>query len=170
MSANFDQFLSHFSVAKRQDDKAICHCPTHDDKRGSLHFTLDQDKILGYCFAGCQIADVLAAVNFKLSDLFLDGGHSPEAIYQYRAKDGGLAYEKAKYYAKNGDKTFKQRRLGTEGKIIYALKDIQRIPYNYPGVIKAIKNGEAIIWPEGEKDAETARILGYDHTTMGGAS
>ncbi|MDP2729041.1 MAG: AAA family ATPase [Dehalococcoidales bacterium] len=170
MSSNFDQFLEHFSIAKRQGNKAICLCPTHDDKHGSLHFTLDRDKILGYCFAGCQIADILTAVNLKLSDLFLDGRRSPEAIYQYQAKDGGLAYEKEKYRKKNGGKTFKQRRLDAEGKIIYDLKDIQRIPYNYPGVIKAIKQGETIIWPEGEKDAETARILGYAHTTMGGAS
>jgi hypothetical protein len=170
VSGTFDQFLSHFRIAKRQGDKATCHCPTHDDKHGSLRFTLDGDKILGYCFAGCQLADILATANLKLADLFLDGGRSPEAIYQYRTKEGGLAYEKVKYRASNGDKTFQQRRLDANGKIIYDLKDIRRIPYNYPGVIKAIKNGEVIGWTEGEKDAETARILGYTGTTMGGAS
>jgi len=170
MSASFDEFLSHFRIAKRQGNKAICHCPTHDDRHGSLHFTLDGDKILGYCFAGCKIEDVLAAVNLNLSDLFPNDARSPEAIYQYRTKEGGLAYEKVKYRVANGDKTFRQRRLNDEGNIIYDLKDIQRIPYNYPGVLRAIKNGEPIIWPEGEKDAETARILGYAYTTMGGAS
>lgn len=170
MTANFDQLLNHFRIAKRQGDKAICHCPTHDDKRGSLYFTLDGSRILGYCFAGCQIVDVLAAVNLKLSDLFLDGEKAPEAIYQYPTKEGGLAYEKVKYWADGGGKTFRQRRLDAEGKITYDLKGIQRVPYNYPGVAKAIKNGEVIVWPEGEKDAETARILGYAYSTMGGAS
>jgi len=169
-ATKYEAFLSHFHIAKRQGDKAICHCPIHDDKCGSLHFTLDRDKILGYCFAGCQIADILAAKNLNLRDLFLDGQHSPEAIYQYRNKDGSFLSEKVKYRNTDGTKDFKQRQLTADGRIVYNLEGISRVPYNYLGVIKAIKNGEAIIYPEGEKDAETARILGYTGTTVGGAS
>jgi hypothetical protein len=170
VSTNFDQFLSHFRIAKRQGDKVQAYCQAHDDKNASLSITVDQDKILIFCHAGCTADAVLSAVNLKLADLFLNGDHTPEAIYQYRTKEGGLAYEKVKYRSANGDKTFKQRRLDAEGKIIYDLKGIRHIPFNYPNVIKSKKEDKTIIDAEGEKDAETARILGYTGTTMGGAS
>lgn len=168
--ASFDELLSHFQVAKRQGNTAICHCPSHDDKKGSLNFTLHEDKILGYCFAGCHIADVLGAVNLTLSSLFLNGSKAPSTIFQYRDKDGALHHEKLKYPKGGDDKTFKQRRLAADGSIAYDLEGLSRIPYNYPGVISAIKASDIIICPEGEKDAETARILGYAYTTIGGAS
>lgn len=168
--SDFNDFLSHFNVGKRRDNKVQAFCPAHKDDTASLSITLVDSKILVFCHAGCTVDAILSAVSLKFSDLFLDGGRSPEAIYQYRAKDSKLLYEKLKYRKPSGEKEFYPRRLTSDGKIAGNLEGVSRVPYNYPQIVAAIKNGELIVYDEGEKDAETARLLGYCGTTMGGAS
>jgi hypothetical protein len=67
-----------------------------------------------------------------------------------------------------GKKTFKQRTLEEDGRVSWSVA--QGIPYNYPQLIDGIKNGKLVLFVEGEKDAETAKLLGYVGTTMGSAS
>ncbi len=123
--------------------------------------------MLLHCFAGCKIDDILKSAKLTFADLFPD--KPPVAIYQYRNEDGGFAYEKLKYRKPDGGKTFIQRRLANDS-ITYDLKNVRRVPYNYPTVLQAIKQEATVLFVEGEKDAETARILGFVATTMGGAS
>jgi hypothetical protein len=166
----YEQFLSHFRLDKRNGDKVQAHCPVHNDKHGSLSITLAGDKILIFCHAGCSVDSILLKAGLRLSDLFLNGQRTPEAIYQYRKADSSLSYEKVKYRNQDGSKTFNQRRLDTDGSLKNNLNGIKRIPYNLPAVHEAIKVNELILYLEGEKDCETARLLGYTATTMGGAS
>ena len=45
-------------------------CPAHDDKSASLSITLENDRILLYCHAGCNIDDICLSVGIEKSDLF----------------------------------------------------------------------------------------------------
>ncbi len=162
---NYDKVINHFKIHKQQANKIQAFCPSHDDKNASLSILLSEDKILLFCHAGCKIDDILKAVNLTYADLFEP---KPTAIYQYRKADGSLSHEKLKYTTSQG-KRFAQRRVDGD-KIVDNLGDIERIPYNLPSVIKAISKDEIVLYVEGEKDADTGRMLGYTATTMGGAS
>lgn len=53
-------------------------CPAHDDRSPSLAIREAEDsRLLVYCFGGCGIEDILAAIGLDISDLFpeklLDG-------------------------------------------------------------------------------------------------
>ncbi len=88
------------------------------------------------------------------------------AEYGYLDESGELLYQ----VCKKTDKTFSQRRPGTDGKWIWDLSDVQRVLYRLPELLKA-KNDETVYIVEGEKDVESLRSLGLIATTNpGGAS
>lgn len=167
-SQNFDNLLSHFKIKKTNGKQIQAFCPAHQDNNASLSITLDGDKALIHCFAGCDIDDVLKSAKLTTGDLFLDG-NKPTNIYQYRDGNGNFVYEKLKYKKADGSKTFGQRQI-KDGEIANNLKDVIRIPFNYPQVKEQLSNGGLILYVEGEKDAKTAKVLGFCGTTMGGAS
>ncbi len=45
-------------------------CPAHDDKSASLSITLENDRILLYCHAGCNIDDICVSLGIEQTDLF----------------------------------------------------------------------------------------------------
>ncbi|WP_031429855.1 DNA primase [Methylomicrobium agile] len=45
-------------------------CPAHPDKSPSLVATEKEGRVLLHCFAGCEPADVLAAVGLTFADLY----------------------------------------------------------------------------------------------------
>lgn len=163
----YEKLLTHFKVCKQKGDTAQANCPSHDDKHASLSIALSDNRILIYCHAGCTIDEVLRSANLTLADLFIGTRQAPAAIYQYRKADGSLSHEKLKYQNKAG-KTFKQRQL-LDGKIVDNIDGVSRIPYNLPAVMQAVKAQQPILYVEGEKDANTGKILGFTATTMGGA-
>jgi hypothetical protein len=60
--------------------KGMCCCPAHDDRTPSLSVTIGRQAILFHCFAGCTIANVLAALGregFNARELF-DGDHKSD--------------------------------------------------------------------------------------------
>jgi putative DNA primase/helicase len=155
-------------VKKRSPNSWQALCFNHDDHERSLSIKFVDDKILLHCFAGCRVEDILAKAGLSLADLYLNGSRVPEALYQYRGKDGSWLYDKQKFVT-DGKKEFIPRRLTPNGELVYDLKGVERLPYNLPEVESAIGKGETILLVEGEKDAETARILGFAGTTFGGA-
>jgi len=52
--------------------KWVACCPAHQDKSPSLAITEATDRLLVYCFAGCETSDVMAAVGLNVADLFYD--------------------------------------------------------------------------------------------------
>ena len=49
----------------------LARCPAHDDRRPSLTIRLTDDGLcLLHCFAGCETADIVAAIGLELGDLF----------------------------------------------------------------------------------------------------
>ena len=167
-SQNFDNLLSHFKIKKTNGKQIQAFCPAHQDSNASLSITLDGNKALIHCFAGCDIDDVLKSAQITTGDLFLDD-NKPTNIYQYRDANGNFVYEKLKYKKADGSKTFGQRQI-KDGEIANNLKDVVKIPFNYPQVKEQLSNGGLILYVEGEKDSKTAKVLGFCGTTMGGAS
>jgi len=165
--ADIERTLAKFKIKSRRGNRIQAFCPTHDDKNASLSILLSDNKLLLYCHAGCQVEAVMKATGITYADLFA-GDRPPMAIYQYRNKDGTLSHEKLKYKTPEG-KRFTQRRIEGDA-IVDNLGRIPKIPYNFPEVLEAHKQGATIIYTEGEKDADTASLLGYVGTTMGGAS
>ena len=61
--------------------KWMACCPGHQDKSPSLAITEAADRVLVYCFAGCETSDVMAAIGLNVADLFynmLAGGELTE--------------------------------------------------------------------------------------------
>jgi hypothetical protein len=85
-------------------------CPAHQDKNASLAITDDGNgKTLVHCFAGCQFADIAAAVGLKMRDFFPD---EPPVVksrmvaeYSYQDADGKEAFQVCRFDPKD----FRQR-------------------------------------------------------------
>ena len=168
---SIDDFLGLFKGVKRMGDgRYIAQCPGHNDHAPSLSVTEAEGKILLFCHAGCQTRDILRKANLTFADLYLDGSRVPSDLYQYRNKDGSWCYDKQKFILPDGKKEFIPRRLTPGGELVYDLKGVERLPYNWTEIESAKNKNEVILLVEGERDAETARILGLAGTTFGGAS
>ena len=79
-----DVLLSRLDKVKRTGPGTwSARCSAHDDRGPSLAVReLYDGRILLHCFAGCDVHDVLAAVDLNVSDLFppraVDLRHKPE--------------------------------------------------------------------------------------------
>jgi hypothetical protein len=58
-------------------DRYLVKCPCHDDRVASLSIRQCGDKVLLYCFAGCDTRDILAKLNLSFADL---GGGHPQLV------------------------------------------------------------------------------------------
>lgn len=78
-------------VKRTGPDRWQARCPAHEDKGPSLSIReLDDGRVLCHCFAGCQTADILAAVGLSFDDLFpiKNGGqHAPGEKRPWPAAD-----------------------------------------------------------------------------------
>jgi len=74
------------AVRQRGDGRWSARCPAHGDTSPSLSIReLPDGRILIYCFAGCDIQAVTAALGIELSDLFPERlGHSLRGIKRQR--------------------------------------------------------------------------------------
>jgi len=87
--------------------------------------------------------------------------------YNYVNKDNLLLYQVLRLEPKS----FRMRQLGANGKWIYNLNNVQKVLYQLPNVIDAVKNNKTIYIVEGEKDVDNLISLGLVATTnVGGAS
>ena len=79
-----DKILPHLDKVRRTGAGTwSARCSAHDDRGPSLAVReLDDGRVLLHCFAGCDVHDVLAAVDLNVSDLFppraVDLRHKPE--------------------------------------------------------------------------------------------
>ncbi|UGQ15495.1 hypothetical protein LO772_19370 [Yinghuangia sp. ASG 101] len=152
-------------------------CPAHDDGSPSLSVTRNRsgDGVVVNCHAGCQIVDVVAALDLAMADLYdepkTERQHMrPQVVAEYRyADEHGEVLSVVKRYEPgfNGErKTFRQYRPDGQA----GVRGIRRVPYNLPRVIRAAAAGEVVAVVEGEKDADRLGALGMTATTnIGGA-
>lgn len=146
-------------------------CPAHLDgkKQGrrSLHIEEKNGKLLVYCFAGCSYENIMQALGFDHP--FGTGNRQqrePEAVYDYLNETGRLLYQVLRFPGKQ----FKQRRPDGAGAWIYNLKGVERTLYRLPETLAAVKRGETIYIPEGEKDCENLVKLGLAATANSGGA
>lgn len=58
-------------VRRRQPGQWSACCPAHDDKGPSLSVReTSEGAVLLHCFAGCEVAEIVAAIGLELHDLF----------------------------------------------------------------------------------------------------
>lgn len=158
-------------------DSAAAQCPAHDDHRPSLTVTRATDRALVCCNAGCNIDDVLGALNLTRSDLFdHTNGKDPlwspygplVAIYDYVDATGHLLFQ----VCRTSEKQFPQRRPDStaKGGWNWKLGDTPRVLYRLPKVLAAVADGEAIYVVEGEKDVHSIEAQGHVATCNPGGA
>jgi putative DNA primase/helicase len=137
-------------------------CPAHDDRSPSLSVSKANDgTVLVHCHAGCSSADVLAALDLELRDLFVRRNGDDLTAYDYVDERGELLFQ----VVRKPGKRFAQRRPDGSGGWIYNLGDTRRVLYRLLEVAAAVAAGIVVYVVEGEKDADRARAAGYVATT-----
>jgi P4 family phage/plasmid primase-like protien len=144
------------TVRETRAGQAQAHCPAHEDAQASLSLTKIKQQALMYCHAGCETKDVLAALGWKMRDLF----DNPR----------GASYD---YFNTAGERV--RTVLRTPGKrFTQSVHSNGQAPtlYRLPEVIAAVDAGKIIYLPEGEKDVHALESLGVVATTapMGAAN
>ena len=127
-------------------------------KKPSLSITVRDARILLRCHAGCRAEAIVSAMGLKTADLFLSGEPPGRlvATYDYCDEGGTVLFQKLRYVPK----TFRQRRPDGNGGWTWNMNGVRTVLYNLPEVLEAKR---ALVL-EGEKDADTARSLGYTGT------
>lgn len=142
-------------------------CPCHKDDRASLNIRVAEDtgKVLLYCFAGCSFSDLARTLDIPM-DHAEQAKPWIEKIYPYHDAAGVKRYEVLRYRNPDGSKDFRARQSAQ----IWNLKGVDPLPYRLPEIIKAIDNRGAVLWVEGEKDADNLAALGFTATTNHGGA
>jgi len=76
-------------VRQQADGSWMARCPAHDDTEPSLHVSLQGEKILLHCFAGCSLDAICNALNIQPRDLFLH----EELGGNHHHEEDGLTFE-----------------------------------------------------------------------------
>lgn len=69
------------------EGRYAARCPAHDDSSPSLSIKDGDTALLIHCYAGCEVADICAAVGIKIQELFDDNDFQPS---RYPPKDKQL--------------------------------------------------------------------------------
>ena len=139
-------------------------CPAHNDREPSLKVDEGEGgKVLVKCFAGCRTEDIVAAIGLNMSNLYPEPERKRKVIaaYDYKDASGKLLFQ----VCRTADKRFFQRRPDGKGGWLNGLGGIQPVLYRLPEVLQALKQGETIFIPEGEKDVDNLVRLGLAATT-----
>jgi hypothetical protein len=97
------------------------------------------------------------------------GGGPIIATYPYHDESGALLFEVVRFDAADPNDRFRQRRPDGKGGWIWDIKGVRtHILYRLPALIAAVKVGQRVLITEGERDANTAAVLGLAATTMPG--
>jgi len=149
-----ENILHKLKGVRRSGSGWMACCPAHEDGRASLSLTERDGKVLLCCHAGCSTEAVLEAVGLKMGDLFLDSQAKRSIVktYRYTDEQGNLLFEVVRFEPK----AFAQRRPDGQAGWVWNLHGTRRVLYNLPGLLQA----ENVLVVEGEKDCETARMLG----------
>lgn len=135
---------AHGSTVKSTgSSKCSAQCPAHEDRAPSLSVTGTEGQTLVYCHAGCQTADVLAALDLAAADLF-DTRRGVD--YRY---DGGRTVHRAV------DKSQGFRQSNT---------DQPPELYRLGKVRAAVAAGRPVFVVEGEKDVHALEAEGVTAT------
>ena len=143
---------------ERRNNYVQAQCPCHDDSSPSVSFRENSDgKISIKCHAGCDGGNILKELGLNYEILYPENEkkksfskRSIVATYPYLDEEGTVVYESVRYHPKD----FRQRVPLSNGKFQWSLKNVRRVIYNLPNVIKAIESNKPVFLVEGEEDAD----------------
>ena len=179
----YSRFLPDIQKAGSQEFKAVC-C-FHDETDPSL--SINNTSGLWQCF-GCKksgdaftfygllksissFPEILQSIgqDFGINDSEPSSGKSPTkkkfkivAKYNYTDEMDLLLFQVVRFDPKD----FRQRRPDGQGGWIWSMKGVERVPYHLPEVLQA----DLVLIPEGEKDVDNLRDLGFTGTTSPGGA
>lgn len=177
------EILLQLQNTKKNGNGYTAKCPAHTDKQNSLSLSEKSDKVVLYCHAGCSVNAVCAALNIEIKDLFLsaNGNGKPKkkeikkdevCAYDYTDENGELLFQNVRYLVTyddgSKDKIFSQRHFDRNGKEVWNLTGVRRVPYRLPELLAALSKNpnEAVYLCEGEKDADKLREFGLTATSF----
>lgn len=68
---NLNNILGTLKNVTRSGSGFTARCPAHDDHRNSLSIGKGRDgRVLLFCHAGCEVGNILRALDIKMGDLF----------------------------------------------------------------------------------------------------
>lgn len=153
-------------------DQWEARCPAHDDSTPSLSVSIGEGgRALLCCQAGCELADVLAAIDLQPADLFPPKAETQTkprivAEYDYPDEAGELLYQVVRL----DPKSFRQRRPAASGGWEWRLNGVRRVLYRLPEIRDAIANNRVVWITEGEKDADALTRAGQVATCNPGGA
>jgi hypothetical protein len=158
-----DEFLDRLIGVRRVGTGFKALCPAHPDQSPSLSVREASGKILLKCFAGCSAGEVCKALGINMSELFDKKKRAARVVaeYDYTDERGTLLYQVVRLDPKG----FRQRKPNGKGGWTWKVGKVRRVLYRLPDVITT----KELVIVEGEKDADTARALGFIATTSGAA-
>lgn len=152
----------------------MAFCPAHDDGRShgykagqSLEIWEREGAAKLKCYAGCKIPDILSALHISQDDITPSASQVRKTkrliacTYDYTDDAGCLLFQVVRFKPKG----FAQRQPDGKGYWIWNLKGITPVPYRMPELKATISAGQTVYIVEGEKDADTARLMGLTATT-----
>ena len=166
-------------VRPKRNGGHMALCPTHDDNNPSLSLDVGDDgTVLVKCFAGCEYESIKAAAGLNGHARPNRGGahrksKKPPKTYTTQAVYSQPVFE---FKLPSGEVAYVQRHKGPYfrpiggGKWVDQLGDVERIPYNLPGLLDGVRAGETVYHVEGCKDVDTATGWGLTATTTGGTN
>lgn len=168
-----ERVLHLLDKVKKHAGYYTASCPAHEDTHPSLSVSEgDGHVLLLKCHAGCTFLDIMRALDLPLEAAFptedapLSQSAPPpknsreSVVYDYRDELGELLFQSVKY----DPKAFSQRHLNPDGVWENNLNGTRRILYRLPELVRADPDMIVFI-PEGEKDVDRLRSLGFVSTT-----
>jgi hypothetical protein len=178
------ELLSSLKGVKRNGAGWMALCPAHDDHEPSLSIKDgDSGGALLYCFAGCSLERICAALGTDSRELGFhetrDAAHVSRQIsrdaqsesrlivdtYDYHDEKGKLHYQ----VCRTEPKGFFQRRPNGNGKYVNGLGNARRVLYRLPELLAADPTATIFV-PEGEKDVDNLIKRGFVATTNPGGA
>ncbi len=144
-------------------------CPAHEDRQASLSVREgDNGTALLYCHAGCVTADVVAALDLTMSDLWTGKteGTAIAATYVYEDESNVPLYRVLRLSPKG----FFQERM-EDGEWKPGMREVRRVLYHLPQLVRLAPDAPVYV-VEGEKDADNIieRTDAFATTLLGGAN
>ena len=170
--APIEAVLERLPDARRSGTGWTARCPSHQDVHPSLSVSVVEDgRVLLRCHAGCTSDAVVEALGLTMRDLFRqpDQGSGNRkriaAVYDYRDAAGAPCYQVVRHEPKG----FAARRPDGRGGWVWNLQGVERLLYRLPELLAADPD-EPVLLPEGEKDVDRLRGLGFVATTNPGGA
>jgi len=159
------EFIGRFHAPIKIGKGWKAKCPAHEDSTPSLNIGEGADgRIIVFCFAGCDVASIVAAMGLSITDLFPPKEPAKNSIvaeYDYCDLDGTLLHQCVRFAPKD----FRQRRPDGAGGWIWKTSG-RRVPYRWPELV----GHDTVYIVEGEKDADALWAIGIPATcNLGGA-